>query len=179
MTAVTPWSPLASRRRTPDGSPPQRSDFVSDRSRALGEGRGRLIVITHPGERGDGDQTAIPWTEIGPPPEVVEDHVVGELHELWRDGPEFIGQRLARCASEAGFGNAGRWHAVSWCPPSARYRPDRRPLERGNGARPSAVDGQVRQNTGSLARLYAVVRARGPGGLPAAPACPSRSGSRW
>ena len=48
-----------------------------------------LVVVAHRGERGDGDQAAIAHTEIGPPPQIIEDYVVGELDELRCDGPQF------------------------------------------------------------------------------------------
>ena len=56
-----------------------------------------LVVIPHRGERGDRDQAAIPETEIGPPPEVVENHVVSELYELRRDSSQFIIHGLGPC----------------------------------------------------------------------------------
>jgi hypothetical protein len=34
-----------------------------------------LVVVAHRGERGDRDEAAIPYTEIGPPPQVIEHHV--------------------------------------------------------------------------------------------------------
>jgi predicted short-subunit dehydrogenase-like oxidoreductase (DUF2520 family) len=52
-----------------------------------------LVVVAHRRERGDRDQTAIPHTEIGPPPEVIKDHIVGKLRELRCDGPQFLGYR--------------------------------------------------------------------------------------
>ena len=66
-----------------------------------------LVVVAHRGERGDGDQAAIPHTEIGPPPQVVEHDVVGELRELRRDRAQFIVHGLARAASEPGAGRRG------------------------------------------------------------------------
>ena len=56
-----------------------------------------LIVVTHRREGSDGDQAPIPRGEIGPPPQVVEHHRVGELHELRRDSPQFIGRRPGPC----------------------------------------------------------------------------------
>jgi hypothetical protein len=36
------------------------------------------VALDHRGERGDGDQGSIPYTEIGSPPEIVEDDIVRE-----------------------------------------------------------------------------------------------------
>lgn len=48
-----------------------------------------LVIVAHRGEGGDGHQAAIAHAEIGPPSQIIEHHVVGELHELRRDAPQF------------------------------------------------------------------------------------------
>src|SRR5687767_9683992 len=63
-----------------------------------------LVVVTHRGERGDGDQAPIAQREIESAPQVVENHVVGELHELRRDRRQFIVHRPGPC----------RVHGESW-----------------------------------------------------------------
>jgi len=66
-----------------------------------------LIVVAHPGERGDGDQAPIARTEVGPPPEVVEDYVVRELRNFGAMAPKSSLTALARAASEPGAGRRG------------------------------------------------------------------------
>ena len=49
-----------------------------------------LVVVAHGRQGGDGDQAAVADAQIGAPPQVVEYHLVGELHEPWRDGAELL-----------------------------------------------------------------------------------------
>ena len=66
-----------------------------------------LVVVARRGERGDGHEAAISDTELGLPPQSLEDHVVGQLDELRRDGPQFGPRRCRARRLDAGTGSHG------------------------------------------------------------------------
>ena len=59
------------------------------------------------GEGGDRNQAAVTDSEIGPPPQVIQDHIVGEFHEFRRDGYQFS---VSSSAAER-RGSSWKWGA--------------------------------------------------------------------
>ena len=85
-----------------------------------------LIVVAHRGERGDGDQAAIPRREIGPSPQVAKTTSLVSCTNFGATVPNSSVTARACTASEATAGRRGLTARNARCRSSARCRPARR-----------------------------------------------------
>ena len=52
------------------------------------------IVVPHRRQRSDGDEAAVARRKIGPPPQIIEHHLIGQLRKLGSERPELACGRL-------------------------------------------------------------------------------------